>query len=121
MKDNSAQTGAGIFASAYYYCDAVPIGAQTPSSGQSEKQGLYIDDAQILNNKADETDGMGGGVFVAMLKYPAGVHIGKNTVIQKNTAAVGGGVASYGYWTKMSIDGCTITGNEVTNYAGKRP
>ena len=40
VKDNSAQTGAGIFASAYYYCDAVPIGAQTPGSGQSAKPGF---------------------------------------------------------------------------------
>ena len=125
VKDNSAQTGAGIFASAYYYCDAVPIGAQTPDSGQSAKPGLYIDNAKILNNKAQilgdkvsETDGFGGGVFVAMLKSPAGVRIGKNTVIQGNKAAVGGGVASYGYWTKMDIDGCTITGNEATNYGG---
>lgn len=125
VKDNSAQTGAGIFASAYYYCDAVPIGAQTPGSGQSAKPGLYIDNAQILNNKAQilgdkvsETDGFGGGVFVAMLKSPAGVRIGKNTVIQGNEAAVGGGVASYGYWTKMDIDGCTITENKATKYGG---
>lgn len=133
VKDNSAQTGAGIFASAYYYCDAVPIGAQTPGSGQSEKPGLYIDNAQILNNEAQISNnndvenlnkkdytayGMGGGVFVAMLKSPAGVRIGNHTVIQGNKAAVGGGVASYGYWTKMDIDGCTITGNEAVNYGG---
>ena len=133
VKDNSAQTGAGIFASAYYYCDAVPIGAQTPGSGQSEKPGLYIDNAQILNNEAQISNnndvenlnkkdytayGMGGGVFVAMLKSPAGVRIGNHTVIQGNKAAVGGGVASYGYWTKMDIDGCTITGNEAANYGG---
>lgn len=132
VKDNSAQTGAGIFASAYYYCDAVPIGAQTPGSGQSAKPGLYIDNAKILNNgdqisnnndvenlnKKDYTAcEMGGGVFVSGLKSPAGVRI-SNTTIQGNKAAVGGGVASYGYWTKMDIDGCTITGNEAANYGG---
>lgn len=118
VESNSAKIGAGVFASAYYYCDAVPIGAQTPGSGQSENPGLYIDNAKILNNKANMTDGMGGGVFVAGLNSPAGVHIGNHTVIRGNKAAVGGGVASYGYWTKMDIDGCTITGNEAAKYGG---
>ncbi len=117
VESNSAKIGAGVFASAYYYCDAVPIGAQTPAIGQSPKPGLYIKNAQICDNKADKTDGMGGGVFVAMLNSSAGVRI-SNTTIQENKAAVGGGVASYGYWTNMNIDGCTITGNEVTNYGG---
>ena len=132
VKDNSAQTGAGIFASAYYYCDAVPIGAQTPGSGQSAKPGLYIDNAKILNNKAQISNnndvenlnkkdytayGMGGGVFVAWLNASAGVRI-SNTTIQKNKAAVGGGVASYGPQTKMDIDGCTITENNATDYGG---
>lgn len=132
VKDNSAQTGAGVFASAYYYCAAYAICAPTPAIGQSANPGLYIDNAQILDNEARISNkdvenpnnkdytayGMGGGVFVAGLKSPAGVHIGNNTVIQGNKAAVGGGVASYGYWTKMDIDGCTITGNEAANYGG---
>ena len=118
VKNNRAKTGAGVFASAYYYIFADAICAPTPGIGQSEKPGLYIDKAQILNNKADETDGMGGGVFVAWLKSPAGVRIGNHTVIQGNKAAVGGGVASYGPQTKMDIDGCTITGNEAANYGG---
>lgn len=133
VKKNSAQTGAGVFASAYYYCAAYAICAPTPGIGQSEKPGLYIDNAKILNNgdqisnnndvenlnKKDYTAcEMGGGVFVSGLKSPAGVRIGNHTVIQGNKAAVGGGVASYGYWTKMDIDGCTITGNEAANYGG---
>ena len=131
VKDNSAQTGAGVFASAYYYCAAYAICAPTPAIGQSANPGLYIDNAQILNNEARISNndvenpnnkdytayGMGGGVFVAMLKSPAGVCI-SNTTIQGNKAAVGGGVASYGYWTKMDIDGCTITGNEAKHYGG---
>ena len=118
VENNRAKTGAGVFASAYYYIFADAICAPTPGLGQSEKPGLYIDKVQILNNKADETDGMGGGVVVAGLKSPAGAHIGNKTVIRENKAAVGGGVASYGYWTKMDIDGCTITGNVATNYGG---
>lgn len=131
VKNNSAQTGAGVFASAYYYCAAYGICAPTPDIGQAENPGLYIDNAQILDNKAqildnnvetpdkkDHTaDGMGGGVFVSGLNSPAVVRI-SNTTIQENKAAVGGGVASYGYWTKMDIDGCTITGNEAANYGG---
>lgn len=126
VKDNSAQTGAGIFASAYYYCDAVPIGAQTPGSGQAENPGLYIDNAQILDNKAqildnnvetpdkkDHTaDGMGGGVFVSGLNSPAVVHIGNNTVIQGNRAAVGGGFAA----KQNTYDGqMTITNTVLCN------
>ena len=125
VENNRAKTGAGVFASAYYYIFADAICAPTPGLGQSEKPGLYIDNAKILNNEAQipgnkvsETDGFGGGVFVAMLKSPAGVRIGNHTVIQGNKAAVGGGVASYGYWTKMDIDGCTITGNEAADYGG---
>lgn len=134
VKNNSAQTGAGVFASASYYCPVYAICAPTPAIGQSANPGLYIDNAQILDNVApissNDKDvkyhnkkdhpayGMGGGVFVAGLKSPAGVHIGNHTVIQGNKAAVGGGVASYGYWTKMDIDGCTITGNEAANYGG---
>lgn len=108
VKNNSAQTGAGVFASAYYYCAAYGICAPTPDIGQAENPGLYIDNAQILNNRAqildnnvetpdkkDHTaDGMGGGVFVSGLNSPAVVHIGNHTVIQRNTAAVGGGFAA---------------------------
>lgn len=133
VENNRAKTGAGVFASAYYYIFADAICAPTPGLGQSEKPGLYIDNAKILNNgdqisnnndvenlnKKDYTAcEMGGGVFVSGLKSPAGVRIGNHTVIQGNKAAVGGGVASYGYWTKMDIDGCTITGNEAANYGG---
>ena len=117
VESNSAQNGAGVFASAYYCCFAVPIGAQTPDSGQSENPGLYIDGAQICDNNANMTDGMGGGVLVAALDPSAVAYIGKTTV-QKNEAAVGGGVMSFGFWTNMNIDRCTITGNEAANYGG---
>lgn len=108
VKNNSAQTGAGVFASASYYCPVYAICAPTPAIGQSPKPGLYIDNAQILDNVAPISSkdvkypnkkdhpayGMGGGVFVAGLNSPAGVHIGNNTVIRGNTAAVGGGFAA---------------------------
>lgn len=117
VENNRAKTGAGVFASAYYYIFADAICAPTPGLGQSEKPGLYIDKAQILNNKADETDGMGGGVFVAGLKSPAGAHIGNKTVIRGNKAAVGGGFAA-----KQNTSGgqMTITNTVLcNNIAGK--
>lgn len=131
VEKNSARTGAGVFASDFYYCSAYAICAPTPGSGQAENPGLYINKAKILGNmaqildnkaqilddKVSETDEFGGGVFVAMLNDSADVRI-SNTTIQGNTAAVGGGVASYGSQTKMDIDGCTITGNEAANYGG---
>ena len=131
VKKNSAQTGAGVFASAYYYCAAYAICAPTPAIGQAENPGLYIDNAQILDNKAqildnnveppykkDHTaDGMGGGVFVSGLNSPAVVHIGNNTVIQGNRAAVGGGFAA----KQNTYDGqMTITNTVLcNNIAGK--
>lgn len=131
VKNNSAQTGAGVFASAYYYCAAYGICAPTPDIGQAENPGLYIDGAQILDNKAqildnnvetpdkkDHTaDGMGGGVFVSGLNSPAVVHIGNHTVIQRNTAAVGGGFAA----KQNTYDGqMTITNTVLcNNIAGK--
>lgn len=124
VEGNSARTGAGVFASDFYYCSAYAICAPTPGSGQAEMPGLYIDNAKILNNEAQilrnkvsETDGFGGGVFGAILNNSADVCI-SNTTIQDNTAAVGGGVASYGSQTKMDIDGCTITENKATDYGG---
>ena len=124
VEKNSARTGAGVFASDFYYCSAYAICAPTPGIGQSANPGLYIDNAKILNNEAQilrnkvsETDGFGGGVFGTILNDSADVRI-SNTTIQKNTAAVGGGVASYGSQTKMDIDGCTITGNKAAKYGG---
>ena len=117
VKNNRAKKGAGVFASAYYYCSAYGICASTPTVGSSAKQGLYIKNAQILDNIADTTDGLGGGVFVSMLKSPAVASI-EDTTIQRNKAAMGGGVASYGYWTNMSIDKSTITENAATSNGG---
>lgn len=132
VKKNSAQTGAGVFASAYYYCAAYGICAPTPAIGQAEKPGLYIDNAKILNNEAQISNNndvenlnkkdytaceMGGGVFVSGLNSPAVVHIGNHTVIQGNRAAVGGGFAA----KQNTYDGqMTITNTVLcNNIAGK--
>ena len=133
VKNNSAQTGAGVFASASYYCPVYAICAPTPAIGQSANPGLYIDNAQILDNVAPISSkdkdvkhpnkkdhpayGMGGGVFVAGLNSPAGVRIGNNTVIQGNKAAVGGGFAA----KQNTYDGqLTITNTVLCNNIAER-
>ena len=131
VKNNSAQTGAGVFASASYYCPVYAICAPTPAIGQSANPGLYIDNAQILDNVAPISSndvenpnkkdhpayGMGGGVFVAGLNSPAGVHIGNNTVIRGNKAAVGGGFAA----KQNTYDGqLTITNTVLCNNIAER-
>lgn len=126
VKNNSAKIGAGVFASAYYYIFAGAICAPTPGIGQSANPGLYIDNAKILDNRAQISNnndvenpnnkdytayGMGGGVFVAGLKSPVGVCI-SNTTIQGNTAAVGGGFAA----KQNTADGqTTITDTVLCN------
>lgn len=117
IKENVAHDGAGVFASSYYYAWAPALCANTPSIGAQEKQGLRIKGTNILDNKADQQDGRGGGVFTVMLKAPAAVQI-SNATIGGNSAAIGGGVMSYGYYTAMNIDGSAITGNTATTYGG---
>lgn len=117
VEENKAQKGAGVFASAYYYAFAAAICADTPAAGASAKPGLYIKNAQIQDNTADTADGMGGGVLVSMLKSPAAASI-ENTTVKGNKAAVGAGIASYGYYTNMNIKGCTVTENTANKYGG---
>ena len=117
VENNEAHDGAGVFASGYYYAGAYGLCADTPSVGVQDKQGLRVNGAKIVNNKADEQDGRGGGVFVVWLNSPAVAEIA-NTEINGNRAAVGGGVMSYGNPIETNIKGCTITGNTATMYGG---
>lgn len=117
VEENKAKKGAGVFASAYYYAYANAICADTPAADASEKPGLYVKNAQILGNTADTSDGMGGGVLVAMLKSPATASL-ENTTVKGNKAATGAGIASYGYYTNMNIKGDTVTENTAQKYGG---
>lgn len=117
VENNEAHDGAGVFASGYYYAGAYGLCADTPSVGVQDEQGLRVNGAKIVNNKADEQDGRGGGVFVVWLNSPAVAEIA-NTEINGNRAAVGGGVMSYGNPIETNIKGCTITGNTATMYGG---
>lgn len=117
MEENKAKKGAGVFASAYYYAYANAICADTPAAGATKNPGLHIKNAQIQDNTADAADGMGGGVLVSMLKSPAAASL-ENTTVKGNKAAVGAGIASYGYYTNMNIKGCTVTENTAQKYGG---
>lgn len=114
---NHANDGAGVFASAYFFTAAYAICADTPSVTAAEKPGLFIENATINNNTANQDEGYGAGVLAVMMKSPAAAEI-RDCTITKNSAAIGGGVASYGNFTSLTIDGCAITGNKAANYGG---
>lgn len=118
VEENQAKKGAGLFASGYYYVDAPAICADTPAVGATENPGLHIKDTQILNNTATDTEeGRGGGVLVVALKSPAATSL-ENVTIKGNQAEEGAGIASYGYWTNLKINGCTVTENTARKYGG---
>lgn len=114
IKGNKASDGAGVFISGYFYNFAAAIGTYyNPGVGNPDGPGLYINGGVIEGNEAD---GMGGGVLIAMVRpNTANIH---NAEIKNNTANDGAGVCNFGYWTKLDIDGCTITGNAADGKGG---
>ena len=117
ISGNEANDGAGVLASAYFYAQAYGLCAPTPSVGAVEKPGLFLKNATITNNTANQDEGYGAGVLAVMMKSPAAAEI-RGCTITNNSAAIGGGVASYGNYTNLAIDGCTITGNKAAHYGG---
>ena len=116
ISGNEANDGAGVLSSAYFYNPYV-LCAAAPNVGAAEKPGLFLKNATITNNTANQDEGYGAGVLAVMMKSPAAAEI-RDCTITKNSAAVGGGVASYGNFTNLTIDGCTITGNKAAHYGG---
>lgn len=116
ISGNEANDGAGVLSSAYFY-NPYTLCAAAPNVGAAEKPGLFLKNATITNNTANQDEGYGAGVLAVMMKSPAAAEI-RDCTITKNSAAVGGGVASYGNFTSLTIDGCTITGNKAANYGG---
>lgn len=117
ISGNEANDGAGVLSSAYFYAAAYGLCADTPNVGAAEKPGLFLENTTITNNTTNQEEGYGAGVLAVMMKSPAAAEI-RNCTIAKNSAAIGGGVASYGNFTSLTIDGCTITGNKASNYGG---
>lgn len=117
ISGNEANDGAGVLSSAYFYAAAYGLCADTPNVGAAEKPGLFLENTTITNNTTNQEEGYGAGVLAVMMKSPAAAEICDCT-IAKNSAAIGGGIASYGNFTSLTIDGCTITGNKASNYGG---
>lgn len=117
ISGNQANDGAGVLSSAYFYAAAYGLCADTPNVGAAEKPGLFLKNTTITNNTANQDEGYGAGVLAVMMKSPATAEI-HDCTITKNSAAIGGGIASYGNFTSLTIDGCTITGNKASNYGG---
>ena len=117
ISGNEANDGAGVLSSAYFYTAAYGLCADTPNVGAAEKPGLFLENTTITNNTTNQEEGYGAGVLAVMMKSPAAAEI-RDCTIAKNSAAIGGGIASYGNFTRLTIDGCTITGNKASNYGG---
>ena len=96
ISGNQANDGAGVLSSAYFYAAAYGLCADTPNVGAAEKPGLFLENATITNNTANQDEGYGAGVLAVMMKSPAAAEI-RDCTITKNSAAIGGGVASYKY------------------------
>lgn len=117
VRGNQANDGAGVFASAYFYAAAYGLCAQTPSVSAAEKPGLFVKNATISNNTANQNEGYGAGVLAVMLASPAKAEI-SSCSITKNSGAVGAGVMSYGNFTNLTINDCVIANNHATNFGG---
>ena len=116
ISGNEANDGAGILSSAYFYAGAYGLCADTPNVGAAEKPGLFLENTTITNNTTNQEEGYGAGVLAVMMKSPVAAEI-RDCTIAKNSAAIGG-IASYGNFTSLTIDGCIITGNKASNYGG---
>lgn len=115
ISGNKAWLGAGIFVSGYFYAFSSAFEMYPQGTGLTDNPGLYINGGTIEQNEAED---MGGGILVAMIKPDAKIQI-HNAFISSNKADNGAGIESFGYWTQMDIDGCTITDNSaVTNGGG---
>lgn len=117
ISDNEAHDGAGVFASAFYFANAQGLCAPIPNVGADENPGLFLNNTTITNNTANQDQGYGAGVYAVWMKSPAKAEI-RGCTITENSGAIGGGVASYGYFPSLTIDGCTITGNKAAYYGG---
>lgn len=117
ISGNEANDGAGILSSAYFYAGAYGLCADTPNVGAAENPGLFLENTTITNNTTNQEEGYGAGVLAVMMKSPVAAEI-RDCTIAKNSAAIGGGIASYGNFTSLTIDGCTITGNKASNDGG---
>lgn len=108
---NEAHDGAGVLASAYFYAYAGALAADPPSMGAAEKQGLCLGDVKLSNNKADASEGYGGGAYVVSTHADM-----SGARISGNSASKGAGVAVSLYADVDASGG--IIANNVASLAG---
>lgn len=114
ITNNSADCGGGIFTSGYFYVYADAIRGEIPSGSAPSNPGLIINGGEISENTANDA---GGGVFIAMHRNSINSQI-HNASIIGNKADNGAGIESFGYWTQLDIDGCTISNNNAVANGG---
>lgn len=86
---NEAHDGAGVLASAYFYAYADALAADPPSMGAAEKQGLCLGGVKLSNNRADASEGYGGGAYVVSTRADmSGARISGNSASKGAGAAV---------------------------------
>ena len=118
IRHNTANTGAGLFASGYYYSYAGPIGTFNPEITASQNPGLRINNALITDNVAAPDDyGEGGGICALIIHPYLDVQI-SNTTISNNAAYKGAGIDITSNYTSAEIENCNITGNAATDVGG---
>lgn len=108
---NEAHDGAGVLASAYFYAYAGALAADPPSMGAAEKQGLCLGDVKLSNNKADASEGYGGGAYVVSTHADM-----SGARISGNSASKGAGVAVSLYADVDASGG--IIANNAASLAG---
>lgn len=108
---NKAHDGAGVLASAYFYAYAGALAADPPSMGAAEKQGLCLGDVKLSNNKADASEGYGGGAYVVWTRADM-----SGARISGNSASKGAGVAVSLYADVDASGG--IIANNAASLAG---
>lgn len=108
---NEAHDGAGVLASAYFYAYADALAADPPSMGAAEKQGLCLGDVKLSNNRADASEGYGGGAYVVWTHADM-----SGARISGNSASKGAGVAVSLYADVDASGG--IIANNAASLAG---
>lgn len=108
---NEAHDGAGVLASAYFYAYADALAADPPSMGAAERQGLCLGGVKLSNNRADASEGYGGGAYVVSTRADM-----SGARISGNSASKGAGVAVSLYADVDASGG--IIANNAASLAG---
>lgn len=111
---NSADYGAGIFASGLHYAYASAIATVNPGIGTPDNPGLYMNGGTVSENTAAKD---GGGVFICGIRQEDNITL-SNATVSGNAAVSGAGIMINEGLKKTVINGCTVSGNASSSYGG---